>query len=216
MKAVTKMKPKAVGLPDVYTRWRVRIKLRDKLLGSMPKDPGDIERFAAAVSETDKDKEELTEKLMDEVPTDELADVGATTFKRDDTGLYIEARQVKAAFKEAATLFEYTKANCPGRQYFQHAFFVEPDVIYIGKTDPDGTERMFGTVMTARGPRSIVRNVDYAIGVEFDIVVKGLNGKNVITDEQIRRMLAMMQDNGIGACRSQGYGKFDVVEYETL
>jgi hypothetical protein len=207
-----------VDLPEVYDRWKVKIRMRDKLMGSMPKNPGDIERFAASVAKTDEDAAELAEKVKEEA-ADPLADIGSSGFKKNGGGLYIEARQIKACYKEGATLIGMTRKDkvkgYVGRQFFQHAFFVEPDVIHLDRDEPDGTERIFGSVMTMQGPRSIVRNVDYLLGLEIEFVVKALKDGNRLKDEHHRQLLALMQDDGIGACRSQGYGKFDVIEYET-
>lgn len=237
----------AVELPDIWERWEITIRMKDKLMGSMPKNPGDVEKFSAAAMKGAPDPEAaaeaLTEKLMEEVPVDKLAEIGSATFKSDPKhGIYIESRQVKAAFKEAANMLGFTQRDNPGRQFFQHAFFIEPDRMYLGR-QIDGTERLFGTVQTPSGERSIVRNVDYVTGVEISFLVKALavakpekvdvprtRGKGTkpqtvhnlakresrITDEQIRMCLALIQDNGLGACRSQAYGKCVVIRIKKL
>jgi len=216
-----------VGLPDIYDRWRVVIRFRDKLMGSMPKNPETLDKFVAKIAPTEQDAKEVGEKLSGEVPTDAEAPPMVCCFKENGVGLYIESRQVKAGFKEVANLLGYTVRDKPGKQFFQHAFHVEPDIIPLGVTEPSGLNVMPGTVMTAMGPRSIETRTEYVERPTVEFIVKGLAGlKSVgkgeaktkirLSDKQLRHMLALLQDDGLGAMRSQGFGKFDVLELEAL
>jgi hypothetical protein len=209
-----------LALPEVWKFWRVKIQMDNKILGSLPKNPSDIERFATAVGATDPS---LAEKVIEEVVADPLAEVGSSCFKRDESGLYIEDRQVKALLKESATMLGYTLRNNPGRQFFQHGLFVDPPRMHLGKHEPDGVERLFGTVMTPQGPRSIVRNMDYVERPVIEFQIKGLMSDKKkegsacpLTDDQLAIMLSHAQANGLGACRSQGFGKFTVLEFESF
>ena len=66
-----------------------------------------------------------------------------------------------------------------------------------------------------RGPRSILKRNDYIErpAIKFQVwVVKRAEMKR----KELVEILTLAQDNGLGACRSQGYGKFDVVALEKM
>ena len=83
--------------------------------------------------------------------------------------------------------------------------------MYLG-AEPDGYDEMLGVVMGPQGPRNIRQRVDYKTGVELEIKARGLAGE--LSDATFRTMLALMQENGFGAQRSQGYGQADVLSIE--
>ena len=151
-------------------------------------------------------------------------------FKRDPkTGeLYIEGRQVKAMLKESANIrWPYPNVvwgpNGPrkaasvkgeGRGKVSSAFFaehvfVQEDQIGLGVTEPTGVVQRF--VQTWRG--SAIQYEEYIDGpvVSFTVATD-----YDFTDEQWALLWLTAEQNGLGATRSQGYGRFEVVEWTPI
>lgn len=140
-------------------------------------------------------------------------------FKRDpDQGLYIEGRQVKAMLKEAACIAA-AAGKLPMRGWgttnkgvkgwiAEHVFVVEERVM-VGRTVEDWINQRF--VHTFRGS-----------SVAYDEVVDGVTLTfTVISDHEFaEKDWAMIwltaEQNGLGACRSQGFGTFEVAAWDRV
>ena len=96
-----------------------------------------------------------------------------------------------------------------------------PARVYLGRKEPDGQEEGPIHVQTAQGPRTAIKRVDYVEDVSLSFEVWTLKKQNNsdaekkrhIGKEDLEKMLALAQENGLGADRSQGSGKFDVIEF---
>jgi hypothetical protein len=206
---------------ELYDVYRVEIAMRQELCGGMPKNPDLLKGWIAATTEhddattTEQEAEARTVLLQ---PTEEKSWNG---FPGDEKGLFVWARQVKALFKECATMLRVTTTKIGSKQIFQHGFEIKgsekADRIYLGKTEPDGMREGPIHVQTAQGPRTALKRVDYVLGVRlrFEVWVLHTEGgeKRHVGEEELRRMLTFGQENGLGAERSQGHGKFDVIEF---
>jgi hypothetical protein len=95
----------------------VQIQLQN-IAGGIPKDPEIYKKFVEAKckEKTEADRTRLKEAHLEQLPeiVNEEAQAGWTGFLSDERGLYIEGRQVKAMFKEAANII---KDIAPGRAY---------------------------------------------------------------------------------------------------
>lgn len=136
-------------------------------------------------------------------------------------GVYIECRQVKAAVKQSASVLGITRKKTGSKQILAEGGEVKAldggDRLYLGKTEPDGFEERPIHVMTAQGPRTALKRVDYCenVKLEFEIWILRTNAqeKRHIGEDELVTILTFMQENGVGADRSQGGGKMDVVEF---
>jgi hypothetical protein len=220
----------ATGLYDHYD---VAIRFRDRLCGGTPKNPDLLQSWIAATTEHNDDATSEQVKAAREAllePTEEKSWIG---FPGDSRGLFLWARQVKALFKECATLLRVTEQKRGSKQIFQHAFEVKSkltgapaDRLYITNGDgkPVSKPTAFAEgpihVSTAQGPRTALKRVDYIVhaGLAFEVwVLKTEPGeKRHVGEAEIVKMLTFGQENGIGADRSQGHGKFDVVSFERV
>lgn len=165
-----------------------------------------------------------------------------TTFKHDDKGVFIEGRQLKAAFKESANILRdlliktETKgakgeakgdakgeAKTNGRSRFVNLksklaerLYVEGEKVYLTRDGkpiekPDGSEQKAIHVITAQGPRSALKVIDYvAAPAQLSFVIRYVND-GVIDRDLVDTLLEHMSWNGIGSDRSQGNGMFNVV-----
>lgn len=132
-------------------------------------------------------------------------------FKRDALGLYIEGRQLKAAIKEAANV-RWPKAKWgPSSKgtlgFFAEHVFVQEDRLHLGVIEPTGIAQRF--VHTWRG--NGIQYEEYVENAKVDFTIA--------TDHEFKAeewgLLWLTGENqGIGASRSQGFGRYEVVRWE--
>lgn len=155
-----------------------------------------------------------------------------TGFKQDEHGLYIEQRQVKAALKESTNILfsgerwgATRRTNAKGesvaayqgkapRAFLAERVFVSPEHISLGTFEPDGVELMIGHIVGPQGPRSTLGYHQYVLRAQltFDVLVM----RNCIEDEHWYEIWTHAEENGLGALRSQGYGKFDLESFDRV
>jgi hypothetical protein len=145
-------------------------------------------------------------------------------FKRDsERGLYIEGRQAKAMLKEAVNVAANAgKITAKGwgnpddknykkgiKNWFPEHVFIMEDHIYLGVTEPSGIMQRF--VHTHRGT-----GIQYEEYIEDAKVTLTVATDHKFTDEQWAMIWLTAEQQGIGASRSQGFGRFEVTFWEAL
>jgi hypothetical protein len=225
---------------DMWDKWAVKLQFRDKLLGGIPRDPKVIEGWLRAKAGVDKDWEvqqmmrrtlqELGVEVPQEATLDQLLELSETMaanqntvgFKVDDNGLYVEERQVKAMLKEVTNVLfageKWGKTRKGPKGYLAERVFVTPSRISLGRKEPDNVELVIGHVTGPQGPRSVLAYHEYVeqATIEFKLmVVKGTMDTPGKKDPW-RDMWLLAQENGLGALRSQGHGRFDVIRWDKL
>jgi hypothetical protein len=227
---------KIFGTPaDLWRSYRARLAFRDKLIGGVPKDPKLIEgwlRGRAGIDELQdlrlavlRTLEEVGDGTTDVSNGDGVAQAAVlasqkrtTGFKVAADGLYVEARQVKAMLKESTNIVfageRWGPTKKASRAFFAERVFIEPDKLMLGVQEPTGVELVVGHIGGPMGPRSTLTNYEYVdrATVEFRVLVL----RDCISAEQWRDIWSHAQENGFGTLRSQGHGRFDVVEWECL
>lgn len=238
-----------------YGTYRATLQFHNRILGGIPKDPEIIEswlraKFAGKESERrslalqtmrdqgyDVGEEEMSYADIT-VAAANMANLKQTQgFKRDSTGLFIEARQVKAALREAINVvlgdvpvkIRETKANKDGESRpvtkMQKSVFVErvavtTERIYLFNGDqamqePTEICPMVGHIIDSSGPRSTLTYHESATRptIEFTLSVF----KDYIEPKNWARIWRWSQLHmGIGASRSQGFGKFSITDWSKL
>jgi len=137
-------------------------------------------------------------------------------FKRDEDGLFIEGRQLKAALKEAASVAVaagklemrgWGKTNKGLLSFLAEHVHVIEDKLHLGVTEASGITQRF--VHTFRGTgiqyEEYVTDAKIAFTVETDYK---------FTDEQWAHIWLTGERQGIGASRSQGFGKYTVTSWD--
>lgn len=205
-------------------------------MGGTPKDPKLIEgwlRAKAGIEDVEEVRMAVIRTLAEqgadvrpgmtyeeiEAAAEKIAGTKETAgFKRGEQGLYIEARQVKAALKESTNILYAGQRVGPtkkgARSFLAERVFVSPDQLWLSRDEPDGIELVVGHVTGAQGPRSTLGYHEYARGAQigFDVLV----ARDEIPAEWWPDLWVHMQENGLGALRSQGYGKFDILAWERV
>lgn len=210
---------------SLYDVYRCQIRMRDKLCGGIPKNK---ELLADAVRAHTGHDDAHTAAQIAELGVgivDEIVEKSWNGFVSDDKGMYLPAFQIKAMFKECASLCRLTTEKRGSKQILQHGTFVVKavdggDRVHFGKTAVDGCDEGPVHVMTAQGPRTAIKRVDYVerVDLTFDVWVFGTHAAETrhIGESDVIELLRLAQENGLGADRSQGKGTFDVVKFERV
>lgn len=209
----------------IWEKYSVTIKFKDKVLGGIPKNPELIKDWLKGRGVPEEAAEEMKDEIAKEVKAGDEASKSWTGFKEDKTGPHLEERQVKACLKECASTLRLTAM--PGfRDQVNHGVFIKPEILYFIRdgqpvATPDGNLERPIHVMGPKGPRSALSRQDYIEGatIDFEIwVAKAVDKKRgeVLPKKRLKEMLTLGQELGLGASRSQGYGKFDVVAFKPI
>ena len=221
---------------DLFTTYRAELSFQNRIIGGIPKDPKVIEAWLRTKITVNNDEEyiQMAKRTMEELGYTGLtgenfedmekvsAEMAAVKhcvgFKRDDHGLYIEARQVKAMLKECTNiLFAGTKMGITkkgAKSFLAERVFVEPDKIYLGVTEPTGIDTVIGHVSGPRGPQSTLAYVEYVDKpvITFDVMA----AKDCIPDDMWGQVWVLGEKNGLGAMRSQNHGHFEVTKWSKV
>ncbi|MHC4617158.1 MAG: hypothetical protein ACYTEQ_05325 [Planctomycetota bacterium] len=89
-----------------------------------------------------------------------------------------------------------------------------------GWGEPDGTDEKPIHVVTRQGPRTAIKRTDYVTRpvVAFEIWILKTHpaeSRHVSTEDFVK-MFKLAKENGLGAERSQGHGKFDIMSFEQV
>lgn len=162
-------------------------------------------------------------------------------FKIDpEHGLYLEGRAVKAAIKESINILFPGQRAGPSRKgvksFVAERVFVLEDRLFFGQQEPSGIEVMFGRVQTPQGPRSTVGYHEYVEGATLRfhimeqkmIILPGtkpkdkdedavaIEGEPCLDAKTWPYVWESAQEIGLGALRSQSFGRFDIIEWEDV
>jgi hypothetical protein len=231
----------------LYDIYEVEIQIRDKICGGTPYDPKVIAAWIRARTGHDDavttGQIEQAVKLSPKEEAEAKLEGSWNGFPQDENGLFVWARQIKAMFRESATMLKVTTEKRGSKQVIQHGFEIKAmpgtqtsriavkdeggellspssDRIYLGRTKPDELDEGPIHVQTAQGPRNALKRVDYVsrARLAFEVWVFGTAPAETrhLGQDDIEEMLLFAQENGLGADRSQGQGKFNVLKCERV
>jgi len=218
---------------ELWTVYEARLAFRDKLVGGVPKDPKLIEGWLRAKAGLDNGQElrQALIRTLAEIGVDthldaseaELAAASSalasqrrtTGFKFDSSGLYVESRQIKAMLKESTNIVfageRWGPTKKAARAFLAERVFVEPDKLSLGVLEPSGVQQIIGHVTGASGPRSTLGYYEFVERptLAFRVLVM----RDCVAADHWQDIWAHAQENGFGALRSQGHGRFDVIDW---
>ncbi len=73
--------------------------------------------------------------------------------------------------------------------------------------------------MTPKGPVSAIKRHEYVerVTIAFDMFIAQADAVDAkLSDDDVADVLVHYCEHGLGACRSQGFGKFDLVQVREL
>lgn len=222
---------------SAWRKLRVTIQVRDRLLAGKPaaldaanamlKARGLEDHIEAVADIVDPD---LRAKAAERIAKDE----GLCEFTRrnDRPGIWMPSNNIKACLKENWSVLGLRVKVRGSRGALAEGLFVcgippahvdqhdaaERDWIYLGDK-PDGTLEAVSHTVGPSGPVSSIKRHEYVVKpiLRFDIIIATAESVNEkISDDELAKTLVHASEHGIGACRSQGYGKFDVLSVEEL
>jgi hypothetical protein len=197
------------------------------IAGGTPTDPNVAEGWLKTKLGVDKDdliREMVAQTMVERgVTADEAAKLVDTQkhlngFKRDEHGLYIEGRQLKAALKEAASVAVaagkltsrgWGKTNKGLLSYLAEHVFVVEDRLHLGVAEATGINQRF--VHTFRG--SGIQYEEYVEGAKVDFTVIC---DHEFSEREWAAIWTSGEQQGIGASRSQGYGRYEVTRWDAV
>lgn len=205
-----------------------------RICGGVPNDPNiakswlekklgvtDDEQLQRLVVETMMQREGMT---RDEAVKEVIKQTSVNGFKADELGLYVEGRQVKACLKEGisvAVAAGKVKATGWGTtkkwitNYFPEHVFVVQDTLHL--LDEEGkyiTQRPTPTqrfVSTFRGNAISYDEIVPLAYIKFNVI-----SDHSFTEKDWAMLWVTAEQQGLGANRSQGYGRFEVVEWNQI
>lgn len=200
------------------------------LVGGTPSDPKVAEGWLRTkLGGTDDRIREMVAEVMVErgITAREATEVvnmnqHLNGFKRDAAGLYIEGRQLKAALKEAASCAMavdklkskgWGKTNKGLLNFMSEHVFVVQDKLHLFDqagaqvTEATGVNQKF--VHTFRG--SGIQYEEFVTNAVIDFTVIA---DHEFSDEEWAAIWTSGEQQGIGASRSQGYGRYDVTRWD--
>lgn len=221
--------------PNKIEGWlRSKVEAKDEIIREMVAE-AIVDRGLQAAEGESADDVSLTEKAIADV----VANKHLNGFKRlPDGTLYIEGRQVKAMIKEAANIRWPANRWGPTKKgtknFFAEHLFVMEDILPIYAPDevPDTVAAPNGEPMTLVRPTDLgrvyikptdiqQRFVQSRFGSSItleEFVEPALIRFTLFTDHEFSKdefgeLFVTGETNGLGASRSQGYGRFAVVEW---
>lgn len=221
---------------EIFTEYEATIRFRDKLLAGVPKNPKLIEGWIKKNTGIEDSWErrqmlmrtltelgvEVQENMTDEALEEAIAQVAdrmdTCGFKKNSAGLYIEARQIKAAIKESVNILyageKWGKTKKGPKNFTAERVFVSPDHVLLGVDEPVGVHLNIGHITGPKGPQATLGYHEYVEQAEATFRVKVL--RDEIESEWWASIWSHAEENGLGAVRSQGYGTFDVIAWKRV
>jgi hypothetical protein len=135
--------------------------------------------------------------------------------------LYFEGRQLKAMMKEALMIgvasghIEATKwgrTSKAAKGFFAEHLFVDEDVVYMGVTEASTIDQSF--VHTFRGSGIKLEEKLHDAELSFTLIAD-FDFESKVKDF-FGILFAIGEKNGIGASRSQGFGRFSTTRFERV
>lgn len=197
------------------------------IAGGTPTDPKVAEGWLKTKLGIDKEdliRQKVAEVMVERgVTADEAtkvvdAEKHLNGFKRDENGLYIEGRQLKAALKEAAsvavaagklTARGWGKTNKGLLGFLAEHIFVVEERLYLGVTQATGINQRF--VHTFRGTGIQYEEYVNDAKIDFNVI-----SDHPFTAEEWAHIWLCGEQQGIGASRSQGYGVYEVTRWDPI
>jgi hypothetical protein len=209
--------------------WRrliVTIQLRDKLLAGKPANLDAAEAMIKARGLGDVVEarlEEVTDPAERAKLAESAATVGLCEFHRREgkPGIWFPTNNLKAMIKESWSVLGFRVSERGSRGALAEGTFVysmaeeseERNWRYLGEK-PDGVYTGVAHTTGPSGPVSSIKRHEYVVRpkLTFEVAIEAEVNAVKLPEEKIARMLYHAGEHGLGACRSQGFGMFDVVD----
>lgn len=205
----------------MWRRFKVELEFTTPFASGTPKNPKDIETMLEVRMPTKAPPDatpipELAEQVAEEVGVaEEGVERGHATFKRDEQGLYYEARCVRAHIKDCANALQGFLQIKALKAKVAQRVYVEPEKLYLGKEEPDDYEIRIVHAFTPKGMRSSLKKIDFVREARLTFYLKLLDDR-VIGEDVLNAIFEYGGTHGMGQERSQDWGRYKVVVFEEV
>lgn len=214
-------------IPKAYPYRYEGTMLVGRIAGGIPTDPKVAEgwiRTKLGEQSDDLIRAQVAETMVERgVSAEEAVELVNTNrhlngFKRDENGLYIEGRQLKAAIKEAVSCAVavgklpsrgWGATNKGSKAFVAEHICVVEDKLPLGLTEPTGIAQRFVHTHNGTG----IQYEEYCDNVEISFTI---TTDHKFPEEQWAMLWLTGEQQGIGATRSQGYGRYTVTRWEQV
>ncbi len=212
-----------------WRRIRVRIQLREYLYAGQPRHLD-----AATAMLKARGLEDQIEAIPDDAAAraaaaEQVSEEGICQFHRraGKPGIWFPTNNIKAGLKENWSVLGFRQAHLGSRVSIAEALFVysvppegspavERDYIYLGEKADDIHTSVCHSEVRGQKLASIKRNeVLHRPILEFEIAI-AREIEQKLPDESLAASMLHFAEHGLGASRSQGIGKFDILSIEDL
>lgn len=193
----------------MFKKIKVKIRLTEPMLGTVPKDPEVYKRFIESKKppEVEEDETETVEKLEER---------GWTGFHKDEKGIFIYDYMIKGLLKTAGNNLKDVVGIANLRARIEELVFIFPRKIYLGKKEPDGVIERPLRAMTMQGPRITLARSDYVKeGTTISFEIHYLRTAK-IRAKLLRHLLEYGRYKGLGQFRGGSYGRFEILEFKEV
>jgi len=145
-------------------------------------------------------------------------------FHHNADGLYLEGRCIKAMLKESANILRRKMDLTALKARVAERLFVSDYTVSLGVNEPSGSHQGVVHAMTPQGKISALSRTDYVTKPKMSFTIKILDEPLVDKAKKFQftpmALLELLLDYstsiGVGAKRSQGFGRFTVDNIEVL
>jgi hypothetical protein len=217
-----------------WRRLQVTIQVREWLMAGKPAslDAANAMLKARGLEDQMEAVADIEDPHLREQAAERIAqDEGLCEFSRRPgrPGIWMPANNIKAGFKENWSVLGLMKNVIGSRKAIAEGVFVfcadswekpteERDWVYLGEA-PAGIHTSVSHSTGPKGPVSSIKRNEYVVRprISFDVYVAQFAAvEEKLSDDDIAKAFIHFSEHGLGACRSQGYGKFDLVEVREL
>lgn len=218
-----------------WRRLQITIQIREWLLAGKPAslDAASAMLRARGLEDQIEAVADIEDPLLREQAAQRIAsDEGLCEFSRRAgvPGLWFPANNIKAGIKENWSVLGLMNDIRGSRKAIAEGVFVfcansdsvpaaERDWVFL-------TDDMFPPVHVAvshsigpKGPVSSIKRHEYLVRprIAFDLYVAHFASvETKLSDDDLAKTLIHFGEHGLGACRSQGFGKFDLLEVREI
>lgn len=153
----------------------------------------------------------VTRGELKEISSSDIKASSWNTFEVDNAGLFIEERNVKGMLRDAGMVSKIGRHTGFG-DMVRSGIFTKPERIHLMRNgsvvkQPDGYIDRIAFLKGRCRSRTALKRLDYVKQpqIDFELWV----GAIALSDEDVQGLFHLGQEVGLGACRTQGFGKFD-------
>lgn len=211
----------------MYTKINVTLQFRDRMYGGIPKAKDLLDKYIQVRFGAEEGTETHEHISRDVKSAEEKLEIASCGFRHDETGIYIGDYQIKAMLKQGGTLLKITTKKRGVKSTLGEGLFIKGTLSGDGKIyfepirlKPDGSEDFAGNVKVPQGKRSILKRCDYIekgiLNFQIWMLEVRFGGVGNLTFDDLKSILELGQELGLGSCRSFEKGKFDMIKFEQV